>query len=442
MSYRLDPTSYEAYESLKAHINVNSINQHEYCVACHKNVSNFTVSPNGQFNIVLTHMSSGDTFKLACYFAKVNFTSVITKNENCCKGGIEVDTDASCRNGQLIAISIGDIFKHYYKTGSETKDSDENALLKRSNKLESLIPPSTGIIMGLLSDNNIMTWQGLTAAKSKQFNFKEYCQQYLVVPVLNFLSFEHFTKKKKTEGKSKRIVNDTLLTQFFEALSSPSLVRTLVRNFLYNETLNPKYDNTKLNELFVFDPPMFVPDILLKFYELDDDPEYFKIYKQITREPSAAEKKTLDKEYKVWTFDNIVNVADRTRGSDRNWNKNPPIWSLRNVKLRTWRRRDFGEISYRYNIDYIARQSSRRYKFLSKRSEKVVRGMATTSRWKSRSKWDKRDFARKNLAIQKSKTQSLDFDVNAHRVFARSDVDVVDDIVDVIGDVIDDDIEA
>ena len=388
-----------ALKLLKDKIDLKNGNiSHFGCLFQHKHFSNLTISPDGMINLSLSKDSSNDAFHITGQFVRIGYTAWITAKDSCWiaeydKEGkvLNANEDVSCRRGQMMAISIADILKHHLKTDAPegekkkttttvetTIDKEQllmDKLLKKCVKVESISsPPNLSNILGTVHLSSIIPF--LKSEQKQGRNFSNYCKQFLLFPCGAFLKSVRKEDNKTKEKFFETILEtDEVISKVIQGLSTPALAQRLLRHFLFNESLNLQLDDDYMNELFVFDQPLSVPDVLLKFYTMDQDEDYLVAHKVMMKEPSTAEQKLLLTTYKSgeFAFDNLEQVTEGFGSRNA-----PPIWALRNIKIRSWKRRHLYHLQGEYVIckghtDYIHKKTAyRRFKYLSTKTDKQL----------------------------------------------------------------------
>ncbi|AYV84963.1 MAG: hypothetical protein Satyrvirus1_49 [Satyrvirus sp.] len=337
----------------------------------------------GTTNLTFIDETSTQTFEIALKFAKFSFDIDIEGTrisrhfqhyqENICKLKI-------AKKVQLIGVSVGDIFKHYYYTNYGKKnfqsdppneieieieieneietgtDAKENILFEKHIKKSLSIDTSNSNVadaLGILSHvRSIILWdfnstEKLTT-KKQTINFGDFCGKIL------YMSVDTINDLLKRSQDNVIYTNDSLCTKVFEELTNEVLVKKLLRYFLYGE--NP--ETSREVDIHIFDPPKNIPDILKDIEKENKNFHYY--YHKIMKTPNKREQETLQK-YQPTTFKNMKQVPETY-----------PPYSLRTISLENW-----DSLSFTYLMalcdSYVKYRKNGKFKFKSEKISKISR---------------------------------------------------------------------
>lgn len=359
------------------------------CIGHHHKIHDFNLTENGKTELSYKNQINSDTYKITIKMAHLSFHLDIEKNNRYYHNHLHnegvyiygdnkepVNTNIIKKNIQLVGITIGDLLKHYYHNNkelppvvdvSELKDESgyANKINENINKLirkaQTIDTCSSNIkdILGVyvFKDKTIYLWDNL---KIKGFinknnnSFDEFCKKtlYLSAGTLSYLTGQY--------KDGSRYAIDSSYEKLFDDLTNKRIITKLFKYYLYNE--DPELGDA--DDIYYFDPPMSVPDILKSIYEKTNDTTYLDLYNKIMKKLNNHQQKDLDEKYKPQIFKSMSQVPDEY-----------PIYALRNLSLKQWTCmgffHDIHNVKSHY-YDYMRSVKDQKQKYKSQISEKVI----------------------------------------------------------------------
>jgi len=329
------------------------------CFGHYQKINYFNLNDNGSTEITYRHKVNDDTFKITVKFVEANYSLDLEKN-NRCFSEYRYDNHSASesnsynitrKNVQLFCISVGDLLKHFYNNNRDEKNlviidnldsnsSNENEkaikLLKKAQTIETS-PLNSKDVLGLYVKYRkiFYPWDNLKIGNfiTKGDNdFNGFCRKVLYFSTGMIRDLVIYTKDKQPTIWNEKC------NKLFNELSDRTIITKLFRYFLYNE--DPELHGTQ--DIFYFDTPTTVPDILMYFYGKTNDNQYVDLYNKVMKKLNAHQMNDLESKYKPIVFKSMQKVPPEY-----------PIYALRNVRLEQWKLSGYNNDLYNVKDQYF-----------------------------------------------------------------------------------------
>lgn len=322
----------------------------------------FRIDDDGAIDLVYKNKINEETFKITSFFARLHYSIRLDKtniNYSYFRENPENDENVMTRkNIAVIGISVGDLLKHFYHTNKNekiielTKDDVENQKMLKLIKRSLLIETTNAKVTNVLGKyqfkrKNIRLWDNLIQGKfidQGNNDFVGFCNKIL------FLSENMF-------HSILLMNNDKYYRNIFNNLSNKSIITKLLRYFMYNE--DP--EDGMQTQIFHFEKPALVSDILKYFHEKFNDQKYMDVYAKMMKNLNAGQTEDFEKRYnKPSVFKSIQNVCEEY-----------PIYAFKNIYLQQWKSDDLWDLEFHHD-DYMESKKNQKYKYKSANSDKII----------------------------------------------------------------------
>ena len=342
------------------------------CVGRDHKVNHLRVDSDGDV-VVIYRNKDGASFAVTVHFALLSLDLTILKGNRYYTNhqvlahthtdshghghghGHGAESDHVVRTGiPLVGITVGDIIRHFHHTHSASsvpavldEDPQENEKLTRLvNKAQTVdlsgADPADPLGVYVPRSGTLYPWEELRTTGhlpgDRTMNLEGFCRR---IVYLSESTLDPLTKRDK-EGVVH--VDRDLLRRLCESLTSPDVVRRLLRYHLYNE--DPEVGRG--NEVEYFDPPRSIPEILRYLHEKTRDDVYMRAYHKVMKRLNHREHETLQTKYKDIIFVGMDNIP-----------KEYPAYALRNVYLRQCTGRDMLDVGDHERNYKMMRQSDK-----------------------------------------------------------------------------------
>jgi hypothetical protein len=341
------------------------------CLGSYHKILSFRLADDGQIELLYKHKISDDTFKISVKFARVSFSLIIDKNNrfyrehaSYFKRNEKVDDYVVRKNIQIIGITVGDLIKYFYYNNKDKTEIDFTEDKKENEKFNKLVKKvitvdTTGAdvnnVFGTYSSRSqIYTWDTLKAGgyvTEGKNDFTGFCNKILYFDGWTIPSMILRDEKTKTAS-----INHNRCVEIFDNLAGKYAVYKLLRYHLYGDSPEEGFKT----QIYYFENPTPIPEILKYFHEKSGDDDYLKASQMIMRKLNANQQKQLEERYKPCTFATMEKIPEEY-----------PAFALRNVSLKQWCPKDLWEIDSHHR-DYMRSVKNKRYKYKSEKSNKVI----------------------------------------------------------------------
>jgi SIT4 phosphatase-associated protein. len=326
-------------------------------------IYSFEISENEKRELLYENKTTGETYKLNLYIAKLQMSLELKKGnrvfdfltyKNWYSDKVKYSSDPAFSEGdkkinakfKIFGIKIGDLFRSFIKNKTKVdKEEFENGKILKMIEKAKPLDDSQGEILGVfcVRQERLYIWSDLhnqKLVKNTQSNFGDFCNKIIYISAFSF------------NNEDSKIDDNMVLNK----LNNWTIIKKLIRYFLYNEDS----DSVSINEIEYFDPPKPIPEILKLHIGKNEINLYLyqDMYNKITKKINSNQKAIL-KKYGSSIFQTAKHIPCEY-----------PYYVLKNISLKEWHGdTDISYIGFIYN-DYMARIKNNKLKYKSQKSKK------------------------------------------------------------------------
>lgn len=286
-------------------------------------------------------------------------------------------------NEQIYGIRLCDLIKHYMMANG-TKDfcSGDQCTIdpntKRYNKkvVEIMnrimrtdfpqINVANSLGMYNQHDHIIRVWSTLMRQKYINCNTNVFTEYFQKIVYFSSYTMNQLLYSKDVDGVRQYLPIHSKFTELLNSVSDKEIINKIMRHYLYNE--DPSINT--IMDVYYFDTPKKITDILSMIHELSHDTSYVYMRAQLMKKPNAAQQIALNEKYKDIVFDSIGQIPDTY-----------PFYALQNVYLSQWSIIcDISELKSRQR-EYMRIVTNSRMKHRREISDKCVGCECSWSSW-------------------------------------------------------------
>lgn len=339
-------------------------------------VHSLSFSHGRQIDLLLLNETDTESLKIQLLSTKISIDVTFTKQNNFYKffGRYDKDFDFNVKknNINVIGIMIGDLIRIYHKNNpNKTNNKLFDKFVTKALNQEIMSDYSNKNVLGIFNNNSISLWDTFIDKN--------------VPIVMNFFSkiiyFDNFdtyslltrTFNNKTGGYNLSIKVESV-DKLLNQVACADMINKLFRYYYYKE--NPLLHLKDEDNIYVFEQPKSIPDVLKEIYHLKKIEEYMLYYHRLMK-PNNHELQQLNDIYLPQTIISIKNIEDEF-----------PFFALKNVYVMEWHETlindDFHMVKNLYR-NYLLLVKNSKNKYKTTQSEKV---MPVNSRHHRRNSWN------------------------------------------------------
>jgi hypothetical protein len=242
-------------------------------------------------------------------------------------------------NEQIYGVRLCDLIRHYVMINGPNNfcDSDDQCTIdpntKRYNKkvIEimnrimrtdfSQINVVNSLGMYNQHDHIIRVWSALMKQKYINCNTNVFTDYFQKIVYFSSYTMNQLLYSKDVDGSRQYLPIHSKFTEMLNSLSSKEIITKIMRHYLYNE--DPSINT--IMDVYYFDTPKKIIDILSMIHELSHDTSYVYMRGQLMKKPNAKQQIALNEKYKDIVFDSIEQIPETY-----------PFYALQNVYLSQW----------------------------------------------------------------------------------------------------------
>jgi hypothetical protein len=247
----------------------------------------------------------------------------------------QIKTNIVNVNEQLFGIRLCDLVKHFVMTNKNnpfTMASDDYNTKKFNKKVIDITNKIVRTDFSQFNANNILgtyhhndhlirIWSALMEQHHINPNTNTFVDYFQKIIYFSEDTLNKFLRSRHVNDAVQCFVIHSQLINFMKSLSDEQIITKIMRHYLFNE--DPSIND--VCNMYYFDIPKKIPDILSMIYEISQETRYLDIRNQITKKLNANQKQLLKEKYIDITFDNVCQVP-----------QSRPFYALRNVSLFQW----------------------------------------------------------------------------------------------------------
>jgi hypothetical protein len=352
------------------------------CIGRYHQVHDFNLRETGSIELLYKDQLSSDNFKITLKLANLDFHFEMEKNNRCYREylsdqwqSVEKTNHIIRRNLTLVGLTIGDLLKHFYYTQGvdlfkpnkekrrESIESDDHH--EENNKWNEMIVTLLKKVIKIETNSiDIRDVLGLYVYRGQTVYLWDYLKinGYLSKGTDDFAGFcrkiIYFSHNSISQliGKNKEgqfVVIDDQCTKLFNDLTNKRIVSKLFKYYLHNE--DPEIVDTA--EVYYFDTPKPVPEILKYLHEKTNDNTYIDLYYKIMKKLNNHQQNELESKYQPIIFQSMNNIPGEY-----------PLFAFRNISLKQWTTRGYANDIYNLRDHYFNYMSLVRNSKLKHRS--------------------------------------------------------------------------